>query len=92
MSIEKNIKKGLDICIFGYILRLTMRRQRNHIGKRIRKRRLELGWSQEYLAQVSGFSRLYILKVENGQIKSPGIKAIEKLSYCLGLKWESLCM
>jgi len=42
------------------------------------------------LAQVSGRSRLYILKVENGQIESPGIKALEKISYCLGIKLEEL--
>jgi transcriptional regulator with XRE-family HTH domain len=67
-----------------------MLRSQDHIGKRIRKRRIELGWSQDYLAQVSGYSRIYILKVENGHIKSPGIKALEKLSYCLGIKLESL--
>jgi len=69
-----------------------VKQKSNHLGRKIRERRLELGWSQEYLAQVSGRSRLYILKVENGQIESPGIKALEKISYCLGIKLETLWM
>ena len=67
-----------------------MKQKIDGLGQKIRERRLELGWSQKYLAQVSGRSRLYILKVENGQIESPGIKALEKISYCLGIKLEEL--
>lgn len=61
-----------------------------NIGKRIRERRLELGWTQIKLAKLSGYSRIYILKVENGQVPSPGIKALEKIIGCLGMKMEDL--
>lgn len=67
-----------------------MKQKIDGLGRKIRERRLELGWSQDYLAQATGYSRLYILKVENAQIKSPGIKALEKITHSLGITLESL--
>jgi transcriptional regulator with XRE-family HTH domain len=63
---------------------------RKSIGQRIRQKREELGWSQAYLAQVTGYSSLYILKIENHQIKNPGIEAVKKIFYALGLKLEKI--
>lgn len=57
----------------------------NNIGQRIRERRLALGWTQERLAKASGYSRVYVLKLENAQVESPGVKALEKISRCLGM-------
>lgn len=67
-----------------------MKKQSDGIGQRIREKRLELGWSQVRLAKESGFSRVYILKLENGQVESPGIKALEKISRSLGVELEAL--
>jgi len=67
-----------------------MKTRSDGIGQRIKKRRLDLGWSQERLAKASGYSRLYVLKVENAQIESPGIKALEKMAHCLGMNLEEL--
>jgi DNA-binding XRE family transcriptional regulator len=62
----------------------------NRIGQKIKERRLELGWTQEHLAKLSGYSRVYIVKLENAKVESPGIKALEKIACCLGLKMRSL--
>lgn len=67
-----------------------MKKRSNNIGQRIREKRLELGWSQVRLAKESGFSRVYILKLENGQVESPGIKALEKISRSLGVELGAL--
>ena len=63
-----------------------MNKRSDGIGQRIREKRLGLGWSQVRLAKESGFSRVYILKLENGQVESPGIKALEKISRSLGVE------
>jgi len=67
-----------------------MKQRSDGIGQRIRKKRLDLGWSQEKLAKASGYSRIYVLKLENGQVESPGIKALEKISRCLKVNLEEL--
>jgi transcriptional regulator with XRE-family HTH domain len=67
-----------------------MKKQRNHIGQRIREKRLELGWSQARLAEETGLSRVYILKLEKAQIESPGVKALFKISWALGIGMEAL--
>jgi transcriptional regulator with XRE-family HTH domain len=71
-------------------IELKMKKQSNHIGQRIRERRLALGWTQERLAKASGYSRVYVLKLENGQVKSPGVQALEKIVHCLGMELEAL--
>jgi len=69
-----------------------MKTRSDGIGQRIRKKRLDLGWSQERLAKASGYSRIYVLKLENGQVESPGIKALDKMARCLGMNLEELLM
>lgn len=44
-------------------------------GKRIRELRLERGWSQEKLAEKTGFHRTYIGMVERGE-RNLGLKNI----------------
>jgi len=61
---------------------------KKNVGQMIKKQRNEFGWSQARLAQVTGYSKLYILKVETGQIKNPGIVAVKKIFHALGLKLD----
>jgi len=62
----------------------------NRIGQKIKERRLALGWTQAYLAKLSGYSRVYIVRLENAKVESPGINALEKIASSLGLKMSSL--
>jgi transcriptional regulator with XRE-family HTH domain len=71
--------------LLAYIIMYAMKK---NIGQIIRQRREELGWSQAHLAQVTGYSRLYVLKIENNQIKNPGIAAVKKIFGALGLKLD----
>jgi transcriptional regulator with XRE-family HTH domain len=65
--------------------------KRLSIGQRIKKRRLEVGWTQERLAKASGYSRVYILRLEKGYVKSPGLKALSDLSHFLRMDLRDLC-
>jgi transcriptional regulator with XRE-family HTH domain len=44
-------------------------RQRIQSGERIRQARLDLGWTQEDLAQATGFHANSVVKWENGQVQ-----------------------
>ena len=37
------------------------------VGERIRKRRTELGWTQDVLAQKAGISKSFLSDLENGK-------------------------
>ena len=73
--------------LLAYIIMYAMKK---NIGQIIRQRREELGWSQAHLAKITGHSRLYVLKIENNQIKSPGIEAVKKIFHALGLKLDMI--
>lgn len=60
------------------------------LGQRIRQKRLELGWTQDVLAKKCRLSRLYILKVEKNQIKSPGVQALDKIIRAFGIEVEPM--
>jgi len=62
----------------------------NRIGQKIKERRLALGWTQAHLAKLSGYSRVYIVRLENAKVESPGINALEKIASSLGLKMSLL--
>jgi len=68
-----------------------MKSSTDHIGIKIKKRREELCWTQDYLAKVTGYSRVHINRLENSKAKNPGIETLRKISYCLGMKLDSLC-
>jgi transcriptional regulator with XRE-family HTH domain len=53
------------------------------VGQRIKEKRLELGWSQEELAAVSGASQSVIDRVERGQTRTS--KHLNKILVALGL-------
>ncbi|MCZ7673088.1 MAG: helix-turn-helix transcriptional regulator [Chloroflexi bacterium] len=53
-------------------------------GRAIRKRRHELGWSQEYLASQANLHRTYVADVERGE-RNISLENIIKLSVALDL-------
>ncbi len=54
------------------------------LGLEIQRRRLEKGWSQEYLAEVTGLHRTYISQLERG-LKSPSVRVLNHITNALGL-------
>ncbi len=53
-------------------------------GEAIRKRRYELGWSQEQLAERADLHRTYVADVERG-VRNISLENIIKLTYALDL-------
>lgn len=51
------------------------------LGAAIRTSRLQKGWSQEKLAEVSGRDRIYISGLERGA-RNPALTTIERLALC----------
>lgn len=49
------------------------------LGRRLRELRTAKGWSQPYLAELSGLGRIYISQLENGR-KQASIGTIEVLA------------
>jgi transcriptional regulator with XRE-family HTH domain len=54
------------------------------LGLEIQRRRIEKGWSQEYLAEVTGLHRTYISQLERG-LKSPSVRVFNHITNALGL-------
>jgi transcriptional regulator with XRE-family HTH domain len=48
-------------------------------GRRLRKLRDDRGWSQEYLAEISGIGRVHISQLENGR-REAGLRVLEMLA------------
>lgn len=59
------------------------------ISKRIKKRRNELGMTQEDLAEKVGVSRVYIGYVEQGR-NTPSLEILEKIAKALKVKLSEL--
>lgn len=59
------------------------------VGQRIRQRRLELGYSQEYTSEKAGVHPTYIGQVERGE-KNATIESIEKICIALDYPMEEL--
>ncbi len=55
---------------------------RRLLGRNVRRRRLELGWTQEQLAEKSGFDQRYVSQLENGR-RSPTIVSLYELAVAL---------
>ena len=60
-----------------------------HIGNRIRNYRMQLGYSQERLAEISGCHPTYIGQVERGE-KNPTLESIEKIASALKISMSKL--
>lgn len=58
-------------------------------GEAVRKRRKELGLSQESLSFKAGLHRNYISDIERG-VKSPSLRVIVKLADALGVTVSAL--
>ena len=56
----------------------------NVLGPTVREIRLERGWSQEHLAEISGLDRSYVGEIERSRV-SPSLTVLEKLCLALGL-------
>ena len=54
------------------------------LGLEIQRHRTEKGWSQEYLAEVTGLHRTYISQLERG-LKSPSVRVLSHITTALGL-------
>lgn len=61
----------------------------NKLGKRIRNYRLNLGFSQEKLAEKSHFHPTYIGQIERGE-KNPTIESLKKITKALGISLSQL--
>lgn len=62
---------------------------RVRFGRAVRKRRLELGISQEDLADRAGIHRTYVGDVERGE-RNIALQNIEKLAQALGIPISTL--
>jgi len=54
------------------------------LGRRVRKYRLQLGWSQMFLAAESGLDKSYIGSIERAEV-NPSIKKIARIADALGV-------
>jgi len=54
------------------------------LGLEIQRRRIEKGWSQEYLAEVTGLHRTYISQLERG-LKSPSVRVLSHVTNALDI-------
>ncbi len=55
---------------------------RQKVGRNMRRLRLEKGWSQEELADRSGYHRTYISGIERG-VRNPTVTVIDRLATTL---------
>lgn len=55
------------------------------ISEKIREKRIELGWSQERIREITGQPIARISEIENGK-RNPGILTINRVLKALGLK------
>jgi transcriptional regulator with XRE-family HTH domain len=62
---------------------------RIRLGRRLRELRSKRGWTQAYLAEVSGLGRSHISELENGR-REAELRALEMLSLSFGLSVSEL--
>lgn len=54
------------------------------LGLEIQRRRTDKGWSQEYLAEMTGLHRTYISQLERG-LKSPSVRVLNHITKALNI-------
>ena len=59
------------------------------LGRELQRYRQEKGWSQEYVAEVTGLHRTYISQLERG-LKSPSVRVLSHITNALGLRMSEL--
>jgi len=57
---------------------------RGEFGKRLRKLRLEKGWTQEELADKAGMHFTYVGQIERG-VRNPSLVNLQKLAKALNI-------
>ncbi|MBA7496228.1 hypothetical protein ES702_06827 [subsurface metagenome] len=67
-----------------------MRNPKKESKSKVKDAREKRGWTQEYLSQITGLSRVYINKLENGEIPNPGIKGCKEIAYALGIRLDEI--
>lgn len=60
------------------------------IGNNIRQYRKRQGLSQDKLSKLADVSHIYIVKLELGSIKNPGVNTVQKIAQALKVKLEKL--
>jgi transcriptional regulator with XRE-family HTH domain len=60
------------------------------VRSKLKEARLKRGWTQAYLAEITGYSRIYIILLEKGRVPRPSLKACKKISYALGIQPEDV--
>ena len=59
------------------------------LGRRLRELRNKQGWTQAYLAEVSGLGRSHISELENER-REAGLRALEMLAISFGISVSEL--
>jgi transcriptional regulator with XRE-family HTH domain len=59
------------------------------LARNVRRRREELGWSQEELADQAELHRTYVSGIER-KVRNPTIEILERLAKALGVKASAL--
>ncbi|PAX52173.1 helix-turn-helix domain-containing protein [Brunnivagina elsteri] len=54
------------------------------LGQKIQYLRTNKGWSQEYLAEITGLHRTYISQLERG-LKSPSVRVLSHITHALNI-------
>jgi transcriptional regulator with XRE-family HTH domain len=62
---------------------------RERLGTNVRRFRLEKGWTQDDLAEVTGLDRTYISGIERGR-RNPSLLVIQRIALALGIAESKL--
>lgn len=62
---------------------------RGRLARNLRRRREELGWSQEELADQAGLHRTYVSGIER-KVRNPTIEIVERLAKAMKLTASAL--
>jgi len=66
-----------------------MKYPKKESNSKIKEAREKRGWTQEYLANITGLSRGHLNRIENNKHELT-LKVAKNLAYALGLKIEEL--
>lgn len=75
---------------FGYAGSEEEGAKMDHVGEMIRRRRGQLGWTQEELAEKAGVAASTLVRIENGEAKRPRAGTLSRLTKVLGISPEEL--
>lgn len=67
-----------------------MRNPKNEHKSKVKEAREKRGWTQKYLAQITGLSTIYIQLIEKEAIPNPGIRNCKEIAYALGIELEDV--